>query len=277
MIFSGIIGLGLHATASQSFNSVTLNEIWHVAEIIQIANFFGAVCIVIAYMRALNFLTPWEYIGVLVLTVFKMMATFVRFVIIFVFVTVGFSSAFHILYPTNIRYNSWQGSVFSTAIGTFSGYNFPEYSNILVFFGPTAAYTLQVLYIIAGVVLLLNFLIAMMNSVYDGIRENATKEYRWLMTIELTQLRMAPWPVPLNILQGVIGLMYLIVYIIEENCCSSTWLSDKTNSMFKEEPAVSNPVVRQRLSAAMVTGYFKESLEDQEYKDYCQFDKFELG
>jgi len=48
----------------------------------------------------------------------------------------------------------------------------------------------------------------MMSTIYDKYQENSKDEYRWVLTTEIAKLRGPnPWPVPLNILQPIVGLM----------------------------------------------------------------------
>jgi len=63
-------------------------------------------------------------------------------------------------------------------------------------------YVFQIICVIIGVVLLLNFLIAMMATIYDKYQENSTDEYRWVIISEINKLRGPnAWPVPFNLFQ----------------------------------------------------------------------------
>jgi hypothetical protein len=204
MIISGFVGLAYSRNASAMVQTFSLQELWQVEYTNQISGVFLSICVVIAYFRFLNFLTHLEYVGVLVLTVFYMMTEIVRFMIIFIFISLGFSAAFHILYKTDLAYSTWQDSLITTTLGLFSGYTFPDYYNLLIFPYPIVGYIFQVAMIIIGIVLLLNFLIAMMSTIYDNFHENSTTEFRWAKTREITRLGEATWPIPFNIIQFVL-------------------------------------------------------------------------
>jgi hypothetical protein len=264
MIATGIIGLSLHNIAASHLNTFTIHELWGVVMIEQVSHVFLALCAVIAYFRFLHFLIPWEYIGVLVITVFKMMDAIIRFGILFVFIALGFSTAFHLLYDNNPTYSNFLDSSLTTGIGIFSGYDIPDYSNLLSFPSSRAAYFFQIGCVVIGVVLLLNFLIAMMNSVYDDIRENSTQEYRWLMTRELTQVKYSTWPVPFVILQGVMGCGAM--------CCAIGCNCDIEHE--RPEQSGCSPEVKNLMYANMAVSYFRETLSETDYKKSLLFDDF---
>jgi len=73
MIISGILGLGLRDNAATMLDTFALRELWHVQYFIQCSDVCLSLCVIIAYFRFLHFLAHWEYIGVMVLTVFYMM------------------------------------------------------------------------------------------------------------------------------------------------------------------------------------------------------------
>jgi len=258
MIGSGIFGLTIHNIAASHLNTFTIHELWGVVLMEQVSHVFLALCVVIAYFRFLNFLIPWETIGVLVITVFKMMNPIGRFGAIFIFIAIGFSTAFHLLFDNNPTYSNFLDSSLTTSIGIFSGYEIPEYVNLLALPSPGVGYFFQVGCVVIGVVLLLNFLIAMMNSVYDDIRENSTEEYRWIMTKELTQQKIAPWPVPLVLLQvtGVglcIGCCCYLICTSIFGCCKEKFVKDAScPSGFKHQ-----------MYANMIVSYFREKFSDK--------------
>jgi len=201
MVFSGMAGLALNNIATLGLE-FKMKELWEVALIMQLSNVAFSVCVVISFFRFLHFLIHWEYIGILVITVFSMMDAIVRFVILFSFISIGFSSAFHLLYDNNSTYSSFAPSLLTTSISIFSAYQVPPYANLLNLPNAIMGYVFQVICVIIGVVLLLNFLIAMMATIYDRYQQNSTDEYRWIITSEINKLRGPnSWPVPFNIIQ----------------------------------------------------------------------------
>jgi len=268
MILSGTTGLALHNVAAASVSQFTIQEFWHVAFIDQLSNVSTSLCVVIAFFRILDFLIHWEYIGVLVITVFYMMSAIVRFVILFIFISIGFSAAFHMLYDNNPIYSNFPNSVLTTSIGIFSGYQIPDFSNLLFYPNAPTGYSFQVACVIIGVVLLLNFLIAMMNSIYNSIQENSTSEYRWLMTSEIAQLQYTPWPVPLNLLQGCVAC----------GCFCKALLTDDWDSLEPPENKIGHKVhndTKTLLYANMTISYFRETLSEEQYKSSLLFDHLE--
>jgi len=242
----------------------TIQELWEVVMIEQVSHIFISVCVVIAFFRFLHFLIPWEYIGVLVITVFKMMDAIVRFVILFIFIALGFAAAFHSLYDNDPTYSNFGDSALTTSIGIFSGYAVPDYTNLLFMPGVAAGYTFQIGCIIIGVVLLLNFLIAMMSTIYDAIRENSKEEYRWLMTRELTQLKLSQWPVPFNLVQGPLACL---------GCCAIVFQCAPEEEPLPEP--VKNDKVKLDMYANMAVSYFRDTLSEEEYKNKQRFDIFD--
>jgi hypothetical protein len=207
-----------------------------------------------------------EYIGVLVITVFYMMKAIIKFVIIFTFISIGFSAAFHMLYDNNPLYSNFFYSNIYTFVGLFSnGYEIPEYSTLLLLPNSIVGYWVQLLCLVIGIVMLLNFLIAMMNSIYNNFQLNSKLEYRWIMTRNITLLQYTAWPVPFNLIQIVIGAFW---------CCTPSGgldpiekPEDKTN-----EDSKLNPNIRQKLYAHMAISYFRETLKDSEYRESLLFD-----
>jgi hypothetical protein len=264
MILTGFVGLSVHNVAAAKLTTFTIEELWDVVEIEQVSHVFISICVVIAFFRFLHFLIPWEYIGVLVITVFKMMDAIVRFVILFIFIALGFAAAFHMLYDNSQTYSNFGDASLTTGIGIFSGYDVPDYTNVLQFPSASAGYAFQVGCVIIGVVLLLNFLIAMMSTIYEAKRENSTEEYRWLMTRELTQLKLSQWPVPFNIIQAPFACIA---------CCAIMCDCEPRDEPLPEPARDDN--VKQDLYANMTVSYFRETLSEKDYKKKQQFDTFE--
>jgi len=197
-----------------------------------------------------------------------MMSAIVRFVILFIFISIGFSAAFHMLYDNNPIYSNFPQSVLTTSIGIFSGYQIPVFSNLLFFPNAPTGYSFQVACVIIGVVLLLNFLIAMMNSIYNSIQENSTSEYRWLMTSQIAQLQYTPWPVPLNLVQGCVACGCFCKAL-----CTDDW--DSLNPPETETGIKVHDDAKTLLYANMTISYFRESLSEEQYKSSLLFDERE--
>jgi len=91
----------------------------------------------------------------------------------------------------------------TTTLSIISGEDIPPYNDLFLFPSSTAGYFFLIICALITVVLLLNFLIALMNSIYETLKENSTQDYRWLMTQSLSigALEWRGWPVPLNLLQ----------------------------------------------------------------------------
>jgi len=106
----------------------------------------------------------------------------------------------------------------------------------------------------------------MMSTIYDFIQDNSTTEYRWAMTREITQQKMTPWPVPLNVLQGPIG------------CCAFCYaicLDKDIEHKKDEEEKAADPDVKRLLYANMAISYFRETLSEEDYKNSLLFDSWE--
>jgi len=240
---------------------------------IQLIHVFMAVCIIIAYLRFLRYLTPIEFLGVVVITVFHMMEAVLRFGLIFIFIVLGFSAGFHSLYGNLLDYYNWTSATLNTLIRTLSGYQIPTYTNLLAFPGPVVGLILHTLYIVIGVVLLLNFLIALMNSIYSEIQGNAKEQYRWMNTIGLTQLDYTPWPPPFIILQAIFAVIYLGIYSCNENFARKLFGEDMSlEPTVLESEIVEKTSRREEFMGRMVGNYFSELFKDGEKTD--QFDDF---
>jgi len=116
--------------------------------------------------------------------------------------------------------------------------------------------------------MLLNFLIAMMNSIYTDIQENSTQEYRWIMTRDITQLQFSPWPVPLNLLQAVIAL----AIVFSGKLQTIIMEIDVEYQKRKVDIGQVDSEAKQLLYANMAISYFRETLKEAEYKESLLFD-----
>jgi len=183
-------------------------------------------------------------------------------VIIFIFISIGFSAAFHMLYDNLPIYADLFHANFHTFTGIFSGYHIPDSSWLLFYPNAFVGFIFQVLCILIGIVMLINFLIAMMNSVYTQIQVNSKQEYRWIMTRDITQVQETAWPVPLNLLQLV------VVAVLTCWCCKITVFNeeidkeserrsnDKKDDVFLEK--------KKKLYANMAISYFRETMKEDE-------------
>jgi len=203
MIVCGILGLVFNQFAYNYFNSYTIQVLWQVAFYQKLSNTFLSISVFIAYGRFLHFLISWEKIGILVITFFDMTGEIVRFGMLFVFICLGFSCSFHMLYDSSETYSTIISSFITTTISIFSGYSLPPYSNIFTFPDVYLGYFLQVFCVVIGVVVLLNFLIAMMSTIYDNYQSTSTEEFRWRKTRSINNY-IGPkqsWPAPLTYIQ----------------------------------------------------------------------------
>jgi len=135
--------------------------------------------------------------------VFSMFDAIFRFVVIYIFIVYGFASAFVLLYDNNPVYSGLLFSLLTTSISIFTGYEVPGYTNLLDFPSVKFGYFLQVLCVIIGVVLLLNFLIAMMSTIYDQYQNNSTDEYHWLMTREIYYYHLTATGISGSFVKGI--------------------------------------------------------------------------
>jgi len=115
----------------------------------------------------------------------------------------------------------------------------------------------QFVCVLVGVVLLLNFLIAMMNSIYEEIENSSTEEYRYLKTKQLTQMEYTPWPIPFNMSQAFIGCL-----LGAAGCCCDF---DIPNNDYYND-YTSDRHLKNILYSNMVVGYFRETLTESKYK-----------
>jgi len=194
-----------------------------------------------------------------------MMEAVIRFGIIFLFIAIGFSASFHILYDNMLVYQTWSGASISTAISIFYGYSIPPYYNILSFPAAWVGYVFQVLLLIIGVVLLLNFLIAMMNSVYQEIVDKSEEEYRRQNARKLTQMGYTPWPIPLNIIQAVLCPAVLCTGDDDDGkiplCPLSCCKNPEVDKIY-----ISDQNTKKLLYNNMVVGYFRETMTESKYE-----------
>jgi len=255
-ICSGLISLFLNLAAYLLLNDFSLYEMWQVAFLLQSARVSMAVCVITAYFRFLYYLVQLRFIGVLVLTLFLTMESVIRFAILFLIITIGFSAAFHLLYNTNPVYTNFVSATLSLPLSIFTDYELPDYSSLVSFPKPAIGYTLQIICLLVCVLVLVNFLIAMMNTVYINITEKSEDKYRWIVIREFKKLKYHAWPVPFNIFQ----LFFIL-------CCTITRSNVDRDAIVHRSNfgvSVENRKYLTQLYADMVHTYFGEEEEEED-------------
>jgi len=262
LISAGLIYVVLLYYTAQSLNSYTLDDIWLVAERKQIAEVLGSATILLAYFRILDYLTLWNFLGVLIITIFKMIADILRFLTVFIILVVGFSTAFHVSYTgTGVdTWNEFLTGTLSTFITTYTGYFVPYYDNVLVLAGPVFALIIQIIYVFVGLILLLNLLIALLWDTYAVMAEKALIEYRWLITKPFKSGFQILWPAPFTALH-----LFLLAICRGFNFCKVEDIREKNRKLKEDVSAL--PTNLQLLNYAMVSNFLKGELKD-EFKNY---------
>jgi len=214
-------------------------------------------------VRVLDFVTMWEFLGILILTIFKMLIDIARFLIVFIIIVLGFTSAFHLSYSgTSVSsYAAFATGNIYVFTTTPSGYSPPEYFNILG--SPASGFGMfcQIIYVFIGIILLLNLLIALMSDTYQFMGGQAEEEYRWSVAEPLFGANriFALWPSPFSVLQFIIGVPWIIFELVFARL-------ERFEERLKLEqlPEFSSSLARV-LYANMVMHYFKENDELKQF------------
>eukprot|EP01125_Pyxidicula_operculata_P005601 TRINITY_DN1966_c0_g3_i2.p1 TRINITY_DN1966_c0_g3~~TRINITY_DN1966_c0_g3_i2.p1 ORF type:complete len:1307 (-),score=237.14 TRINITY_DN1966_c0_g3_i2:61-3981(-) len=243
---TGIIATVLSHVPDSAIQNIDLVTFWDVSLQIQWSKILGSVCVVAAWVRLLNYFIPLPGLGTLVLTIQEMINAIFRWVLIFISILIGFSAAFTVLYGANDpTVVNWQTAVLTTVQRTFGGFQLPSYTNVLVDPTIVIGLILQVLYLLITVILLLNLLIALINTSYTDIQEAAETEYRWQLAQYIEELS-GLWPVPLNIVQIFV---YFPFRLCQEICCpdckfrccknaSLGWIGRKQHMLLNWRPKI---------------------------------------
>jgi len=268
MIISGFIYLVLeHYTTLDVY---TLQDMWFVAQQKQIAELFGSLTLILAFFRILDYLTMWEFLGILIITIFKMLLDIAKFLIVFVIIVTGFSAAFHLSYSGTATdsYSSFGSATLLTFLTTPTGYQIPESgTNTLGFAGPIFGLISQVVYVFVGIILLLNLLIALMSETYEFMREQATVEYRWLLAQPFKTGFIFLWPSPFCVVHVIVLLLY-VIWMILTSCCCRPSVRYSLYQQSKENIPKGLRVTCQNLFKGMVIQYFQTE-EDKEDFENC--------
>jgi len=274
MIVAGYTYLSMQYFAAQALRDYTLQEVWFVAQEKQIAEVFGSITIVLAFFRILDYLTLWDFLGILIISIFKMMTDIVRFLFIFVLVVIGFSSAFHISY-TGYGIDTWnefvKGSL-TTFLSSPTGYDIPDYgNNVLGFAGMTFGLVSQVIYVFVGIILLLNLLVALLWETYAAMSLKASVEYRWHVTQPFKTSFSFLWPSPFTTLHVFLIFCTTALYSIGKCCGHDITKKYSAYKRAREELGSGLPTNHQLLMSGMVIHFLKVDLGDK-YKDYLIVD-----
>jgi len=271
MIVSGFTYLFVLHHAAQALDKYTLQEVWLVASEIQVAEVFGAITAIFAFFRILDYLALWEFVGVLIISIFKMMTDIVRFLFIFILVVIGFSAGFHLSYTGNVvdTWNNFVSGVVTTFLTSPTGYEIPGYgNNILGLAGPAFGFICQIIYVFIGIILLLNLLIALLWETYAISRSKATVEFRWHVSLPFKTGYSVLWPSPFTTLH--IFLMTCMEFLLAVGKWFGGRKVNKKYGWYKETREALRPGLPtnyELLMRGMVVHYFKTSLADQ-YKNY---------
>jgi len=212
-ITSGILYLILKHEASLQLQDYTLLEVWGVCQLVHIANFFGAVTVVSSVFRFLDYLIPSGVLGVLIITMFRMFLDVVRFIFIVATVSVGFAGAFYLFYSLiSTDFSTSQKANLNTFLGAFFGITIIDHNNLFLFINTIAGFCFQVFFLLIGVVLLLNLVIALMNSTYEDMNNNSKQNYCFLIADYMTKLEYSQWAPPLNLLQIPFAIIHIIFF-----------------------------------------------------------------
>jgi len=248
-------------------HSYTLEQVWDIAQRKEIAEVFGSITVLLAYFRVLDYLTLWKFLGVLIITIFKMIADIFRFLLVFSILAIGFSTAFHISYTGN-GIDSWndffQGSL-TTFITSYTGYYVPDYFNLLAFAGPAFGLLIQVIYIFVGIILLLNLLIALLWDTYAVMSEKANLEFRWLITKPFKSGFSVLWPSPFTTLHVILLLFSSLFDYCGLGEVRRKYMQSKEQVSLRVIPTNSS-----LLGKAMISNFLKNELKD-EYKNYVLY------
>jgi len=271
MIVSGFTYLFVQHHAAQTLDKYTLQEVWVVASEKQVAEVFGSITVILAFFRILDYLTLWGFVGVLIITIFKMMADIVRFLFIFILVVIGFSAGFHLSYTGNgiDTWDDFVSGVLTTFLTSPTGYYIPDYGiNLLGLAGPAFGFVCQVIYVFVGIILLLNLLVALMWETYNTMCEQATVEYRWHVSVPFKTSFSVLWPSPFTTLH-IVCMTCMEFFLAVGRWCGAGKVNKKYG-WYKQSREVVRPGLPtnyELLMRGMVVHYFKTLLAD-EYKTY---------
>jgi len=278
MIVSGFAYLIMQHYAAKDLEQYTLHEVWFVASEKQIAEVFGSITIILAFFRILDYLTLWDFLGILIITIFKMMADIIRFLFIFVIVVIGFSAAFHLSYTGN-GVDTWDDfgtGTLTTFLTSPTGYYIPEYGiNVLGLAGTTFGLFCQVLYVFVGIILLLNLLVALMWETYNAMTEQATVEYRWHVTQPFKTGFVFLWPSPFTCLHVIFITLGSLLSTAGKLCgCAPITKKYTGFENLRERVSPVDPTNYQFLMSGMIVHFFKKILrdDDDDFKKYLVSD-----
>eukprot|EP01123_Difflugia_compressa_P014563 TRINITY_DN769_c0_g2_i1.p1 TRINITY_DN769_c0_g2~~TRINITY_DN769_c0_g2_i1.p1 ORF type:complete len:744 (+),score=109.67 TRINITY_DN769_c0_g2_i1:278-2233(+) len=262
MIVFGLLYLMLeHSTTVDHYN---LREVWQAIGKKQVADVFGSIALIMSFVRMLELFTSWEFVGILIFTILKMFIDIARFLIIFIVIVLGFTSAFHLSYSgssVSLFADFFRGTVYVFTT-TPSGYSSPDVHSILGEPGIGFALIFQIMYVFVAIILLLNLLIALMSDTYQFMNEQALTEFRWHTASALIgwNRNFALWPSPFSILHFVVGAPALIYYIMSEFA-----IMDQVAESTEVLPPKTE-IVERKLYGRMVWNYI--SSINEEYINY---------
>ncbi|CAH1772636.1 unnamed protein product [Owenia fusiformis] len=247
-----------------------------------LADMFFALANVLSFTRLAHLLPASQQLGPLMISFGQMMKDVTRFLFVFFLVFMAFVCGLTSLYQIyvcdeNTHFNELQRSIGSLFWATFGmgDKTSPEVAmeNVNLLdkdfrkWTETVGSVLFASYILAGVVVLLNMLIAMMNNSFQEIYEDKDVEWKFArakLRIQYFEHGMTV-PAPLNLIPNPKYLCYLFQWVKKKAFGDSTTEIDKMASAYMKKE------VMQRLVRRYIyKNQFKcldETYEDEDVKD----------
>eukprot|EP00002_Diphylleia_rotans_P032529 TRINITY_DN6842_c0_g1_i6.p1 TRINITY_DN6842_c0_g1~~TRINITY_DN6842_c0_g1_i6.p1 ORF type:complete len:2107 (+),score=310.40 TRINITY_DN6842_c0_g1_i6:43-6363(+) len=160
---------------------------------------FACLCF-LSWFRILYFLNIHPPFGLMLRIIGAMANEMIQFLILLSMIILSFGTAFYALYgPMISEFSTFRSVLYSVGLFLFGEFNFSEIEVENPVLGPIVFF----LFMFLCVILLINFLVAILSSTYDAIQANARKQYNKIFAVIVLKTMDEPAPAPLNLVAPV--------------------------------------------------------------------------
>eukprot|EP00002_Diphylleia_rotans_P011439 TRINITY_DN2262_c0_g1_i1.p1 TRINITY_DN2262_c0_g1~~TRINITY_DN2262_c0_g1_i1.p1 ORF type:complete len:1597 (-),score=343.65 TRINITY_DN2262_c0_g1_i1:315-5105(-) len=201
LLFS-VLGIQFHMTrANPTYNAgdgedVLFEAFKEIANLWAVQRELLAVLVFMSWIRLLYFFSIDEYLGPMLLIIGAMTFNIVQFLILLLVFLLAFGGASFVIYGTVLQsYSTPIDTAFSIGNFLFGNFDFDAMNNEDNILGPILFFV----FLIMCIILLMNFLIAILSGTYEEIQSVSEKKYTKIMATTLLSALTSPPPPPTNL------------------------------------------------------------------------------
>jgi len=258
LVYLGIIVLEILIYSSSHARSENDADIFDTGISMFWMNVTLSLFIIFAWVKAPFFLSISGKLGPLIESVSRMSKDITVFVILSIFVLVGFAQIFtFLLFSQYESFSTLSGSMYTLLFYGLGNYDFVTDSTGINTF---IVNTLLILYLLLILILLVNLLIAMMGKTYESSIEEGKSISRGKFVELYLQYKEAYWIPPINWIKAIIDLVIFIKTHFDDNEYELTENEDELRE--KERAMDKLLLIYTEQNQALIDSFFSKPQEN---------------